>query len=354
MTLEEKYTLLKDNPYFDYFSIKKEYECQGLTREELLTIWKQEEEKLKPFMWRYENPFMKIRHFDEKYFNFYNLYDNIIIQEKIDGSNTHVNVSDINTFKAYGQNFELNEMNHLNGFWYYMRDNYRKIPNKYYGLDIYGEWLVPHYCDYPVDKYGEFYIFDVMENGKYWTQDRVELLAYECGFYYAPVLYKGSFKSWKHVMSFVGSTALGGDKGEGVVVKNQTKLNSNGPFYVKIVSPEYQEVMAKRDKVKMVNMDKILTLEELRNLTKSVVTLNRVRKILFKLVDNGEISVNWKSLDNSQFSKKLCSAVYRDILNEEPEVIKKVGKNFGNFCKEFTLEAVEDLRLNLDEKKDFT
>lgn len=345
MTLEEKYFLLKDNPYFDYFSIKKEYECKDLTKEELLTIWKAEEEKLKPFMNRYENPFMKIRHFDEKYFNFYGLDDYIVIQEKIDGSNTHVNVIDSENFIAFGQNFELNYMNHLNGFWYYMKDNFRKIPDKYYGLDIFGEWLFPHHCDYPANKYGEFYVFDVMENGKYWTQDRVELLAYECGFHYAPVLYQGNFKNWKHVMSFVGTTFLGGKQGEGVVVKNQSKLNSNGPFYVKIVSPEFQEVMAKRDKVKMVDMDKILTLEELRDLTKSVITINRVRKILYKLVDNGEISANWRKLDNIQFIKKLCSAVYRDVLNEEPHVIEKVGKYFGNFYKEFTIEAVEVLRV---------
>lgn len=337
--------MLQDNPYFDYFSVKKEYECRGLTREELLTIWKDEEENLKPFMWRYENPFMKIHHFDEKYFNFYNDFDYIVVQEKIDGSNTHVNVYDSNTFKAYGQNFELNYMNHLNGFWYYMNDNYKRIPSKYYGLDIFGEWLVPHYCDYPRDCYGEFYVFDVMENGQYWTQDRVELLAYECGFLYAPILYKGKFINWKHIMSLVGKTSLGGDRGEGVVVKNQTKLNTSGPFYVKLVSPEFQEVMAKRDKVKMIDMNKILTLEELRNLAKSVVTKNRVRKIMLKLMDEGIVSPNWKNLNTQHFQKKLISEVYRDVLKEEPDVVNYIGsKYFGTFNRELVLEAVNQLR----------
>jgi hypothetical protein len=41
-----------------------------------------------------------------------------------------------------------------------------------------------------------------------------------------PVFYVGPFISWGHVESFVGQTKMGGDRGEGVVVKNQTTLNT--------------------------------------------------------------------------------------------------------------------------------
>lgn len=334
------YNKLKNNKYFDYFEIKKQYEKKGQSREELLQGF----EELKPFIWKYENPFMHIRNFENKFFDMFSEGDKIVIQEKIDGSNTHIHVSD-NEFKSYSNSCILNEKNHLQGFWYWCKEHYTQIPDKYWGIDIYGEWLVPHHCKYPADKYGQFYVFDVMENGEYWPQERVELLARECGFEYAPVLFNGTFQSWKHIMSFVGQSKLGAKTGEGTVIKNQTTLNSSTKeFYVKIVDIEFQETNKSRQVIKTVNMDKVLEMEEELLLSKSIVTLPRVRKIILKLVDSHELPATWNELDDIDLLRSLKPYVFKDCVKEEKEITDKIGKKFGKYCNDLTLNAIQALK----------
>lgn len=340
------YEKLKDNKYFNYFEIKKKHDRDllNLSREELLEEYAKEKERLAPFMDRYENPFMSIHNFEDKFFYMFTRGDEIIVQEKIDGSNTHINVSD-DSFKCYGSNFILNKENHLQGFWYWCNDHHKQVPKKYWGIDIYGEWLVPHHCEYPAERYGDFYLFDVMENGEYWSQDKVELLAKECGFNYAPVLYRGDFKSWKHIMSLVGQTGLDGSKGEGVVIKNQTKLNSkNQQFYVKIVDVEFQETNKSRKVIKTVDMNKVLQMEEELMLSESIVTLPRVRKIILKLIDEQELPPDWDNLDDKFLIKTIKPYIYKDCLKEEKEVVDKIGNKFGKYCNDITLDLIKKLK----------
>lgn len=339
-----KYEELENNKYFEYFDMKLQKEREGLSREELMKIFEQEKKALQPFMHRYENPFMNIQSFEDKFFYMIEKGDDVVIQEKLDGSNTHLNVSD-GAFRCYGNNYILNEKNHLQGYWYWCKDHFEQVPEKYFGLDIYGEWLVPHHCEYPADKYGEFYVFDVMEDGQYWEQDKVEKLAAECKFEYAPVLFRGKFESWKHVMSFVGTTKMGGKKGEGVVVKNQSTLNSTREqFYVKIVDVEYQETNRSRKVIKTVNMDHIFKLEENLRMTESIVTLPRVRKIIFKLIDTKELPGNWKELNAADVIKVVKSYVIRDCMKEEKETVDKIGNAFGKFCNDSVLKIVKQLQ----------
>ncbi len=253
---EKMYEKLKDNVYFPYFDVKKKHDMKGLSREECMQIFAKMNEERKPFMHRYENPFMNIPSYADKFFGMFSEEDDIVVQEKIDGSNSHIHVTK-DGVTCYGNNYILNEKNHLQGFWYWCNDHFGQVPEQFYDLDIYGEWLVPHHCEYPAERYGEFYVFDVMEDGCYWTQDRVKQLAEICGFAYAPVFYEGKFQFWKHLMTFVGKTALGGKKGEGIVVKNQSRLNADTQqFYIKIVDVEFQETRHAHGKIKTVNVNR--------------------------------------------------------------------------------------------------
>jgi len=342
---EEYYNILKHNKYLKYFVAKRNHDLKNCSREELLKVYEKEKEELIGYMEKYENPFMHILHFEPKYFEYFKENDEILIQEKIDGSNTHFNLNEKGAI-CYGNNYILNKNNHLQGFWYWVQDNINKIPTKYYNLDVYGEWLVPHHCEYPSEAYGQFYVFDVMDNCKYWSQDKVESFAKEVGFKYAPILYKGPFVNWKHVMSFVGQTKLGGLKGEGIVIKNQTKLNrTDGCFYVKIVDVEFQETNNSRTHVKTINMDKVLELENEKILTDSIVTLSRIRKILFKLIDNNEIDSNWYKLDEGYALKIIKPMVYKDCIKEEKDTVAKIGRNFGKLFSQNTLNHIETLRI---------
>ena len=339
------YEKLSGNKYFDYFEVKAQHDREGLSRDELMKIFEQEKQELQPFMHRYENPFMNIQNFVDKFFYMFSKGDEIVIQEKIDGSNTHLNVSN-DSFKCFSNNFELNEKNHLQGFWYWCNDHFTQVPDKYFGLDIYGEWLTPHHCEYPAERYGEFYVFDVMEDGEYWSQDKVELLAKECNFAYAPIFYRGTFKSWHHVMSFVGKTMLGGDKGEGIVIKNQSTLNyTSKQFYVKIVDVEFQETNSSRQVIKTVNMERVLKMEEELMLSESIVTLPRIRKIVLKLIDAKELPLDWNVLDTKDLLRIIKPLVFKDCVKEEKEIVDKIGKMFGKYCNDITMNLIEQLKV---------
>ena len=341
------YEQLKDNKYIEYFQIKKRHDMREMTQEEIRECIQRENELMKPYMNRYENPFMHIHNFADKHIRMFTSEDEIVVQEKIDGSNAHFIVTE-DGFECCGNNFILNEMNHLDGFWYWCRDNVEKVNAKYQGVSIYGEWLTPHHCEYPVDKYGEFYVFDVMENDQYWMQDRVEQLAIDCDLKYAPVLYHGKFESWKHLMSFVGQTQMSGTKGEGVVVKNQTRLNSSMyEFYIKIVDVEFQETNKSRQTIKTVNLKKVFEMEEQLSLSKSIVTVPRVRKAIFKLVESNELPAIWSTINAGEVARVVKRYVYNDCVREEPEVVAKIGKSFGRHCGNLVLEVVEELQKEL-------
>lgn len=350
LTQPELFDLLKDTPYFQYFSLSNYYTVSNLTREELIEKNRKEQEEHAKDVILINNPYMNILNFESKYISSFAKGDHIIVQEKIDGANSHINVTG-NTFKAFSSKRELNEYYNNQGFYFWARDNYKKVPKEYYGYDLYGEWLAPHHNQYPKERYGDFYLFDVLEGanpdgtgGTYWTQDRVRQVAEECGFQYAPVLYEGQFSTWKDIMPYVGQTRLGGAKGEGIVVKNQTRLNSKShPFYVKIVDTEFQETNTSRRVVKTVDMDKVLELESKQLQAYNIVTLARVRKILLKLVDEKEIQSNWYKVDIKQYLNKVRSAVYYDCIKECKDIVDEIGKPFGKYNADIVAEHLKTL-----------
>lgn len=268
--------------------------------------------------------------------------DDIVIQEKVDGSNSHI-IANETGFESYSNNCILNENNHLKGFYFWCKEHYKQIPDKYFGLSIYGEWLTPHHCRYPVGAYGEFYVFDVMENGRYWEQSDVNKLAEECGFTYVPTFYVGKFQSWKHLMSFVGRTDLGGEKGEGIVVKNNSTLNSERTSYIKIVDVEFQETNVSRDVVKTVNMDEVLKVEHFHELIDGIITEARVRKIILKNVDSEILPVSWGSLSEDEIFNAIRSDVVQDCIKEEKEIVDMIGKRFGAFAMKRIKTVIKQL-----------
>ncbi len=346
MTLEKRYKALQGNPYFQYFSIKSEWENRNKSPEQLKEEFSRQKILHAENTKRYENPFMNIQSFEMKYFNQFNKGDHVVIQEKIDGSNSHI-VKQQASFTAFSNHLVLNEVQNLQGFYFWAKEHYRQIPSKYEGLCVYGEWLAPHHCEYPAERYGEFYVFDVMDsNGNYWLQKDVERLANVCGFQYAPVLYDGAFQNWQHVASLVGKTLLDGTKGEGVVVKNQTRLNQNSRiFYVKVVSEEFQETNKARQIVKTLPLSEICKQERAKEQADSIVTKARVRKMLLQCIDDGELSSNWKSLPENEVTKIVKRHVYKDCLKEEKEVVESVGKIFGKYCNDLTKQHLQGERL---------
>ena len=175
----------------------------------------------------------------------------------------------------------------------------------------------------------------------------MESIVSQLGLNYVPVLYKGKFLSWDHVKSFVGQTALGGTQGEGIVVKNMTRLNdseTNFPFCLKIVGEAFKETKAVKGLVKKLDVEEAERKEKLRVALDSVVTEARVRKLVHKMVDKGIIPENWGKSNLDTISKNIGYVVYEDCLKEEPEIVELVGNEvFRKMCTVPAMIIVESL-----------
>ena len=127
---------------------------------------------------------------------------------------------------------------------------------------------------------------------------------------------------------------MGGEYGEGIVIKNMTRLNDpdeNFQFYVKNVGEAFKEKKAIGGwGMKMLDHKHEKSVEQ--ELTESVVTTARVRKLILKMVDEQELPINWKELDQKTIMTKLSNAVYYDCVKEEPDTVEQVGKEFGKYA----------------------
>lgn len=278
--------------------------------------------------------FMDIERIKENNVNGFEKGDYIVIQEKLDGSNAAIRYDpETDTIVAQSRKNILGLENNLRGFWEWTQTLDKELVKSVLGdkLIAFCEWLVPHSVKYPSEKYNHAYFYDVYntETGKYLPQNGVKEIISKLGLTYVPVFYEGEFISWEHCMSFVGKTEFGGEYGEGIVVKNQTKLNdtnNRSPYYIKIVGEKFAET--KGYKVKTVDPDKLRTMEENKALAETIVTEARVTKLLNKLVDESILPEDWGAKEMSIVAKNLTKAVYEDCIKEESDIVNKIS-DFG-------------------------
>ena len=276
--------------------------------------------------------------------------DVIQITTKIDGANASV-CYDTETKKlaAFSRNHLLTEKNTLRGFREYVKslnaDTFADTPQ----FIIFGEWLVNHTVVYEKDAYHSWYVYDIYDTDhqKWMPQDFVRQFAKAHGLEYVNELYRGPFESWDHVRSFLNHHWKSLGKEEGVVVKNQTRLNENGrcPYYLKIVNEEYSEVkMDPASKRKAPEKTGAAAVAE--KATEQIVTEARVRKILLKLIDEGVLPEIIESTHMKTVAANLPKRVYLDCLKEEPDAVEKIGNKFGKYCGGMAMQIAMRMIMN--------
>lgn len=276
--------------------------------------------------------------------------DIIVVQEKIDGANFSIRYdAEENCIRAYSRKKELDFKNNLRGAWNWSQTLDIELIKRVLGnnLILFAEWLVSHTVKYPDDRYNHAYCYDVydVDAKAYLTQDKVEGIIKKLGLTYVPVFYVGEFISWEHIRGFVGKTELGGEYGEGVVVKNQTKLNNPNtrlPFYTKIVCDAFCETKA-HSHSKPMDAEKMAKREQLQALVDSIVTEARVRKLVHKFVDDGILREDWDAHDMGTIAKNMGKAVYYDCVKEEPETVNEIGEQFGKFAASTAMRHVKEI-----------
>lgn len=294
--------------------------------------------------------YIDIPRLKEMYASAFHTGDIIQITEKLDGSNASVQYDvDSNSICAYSRKLPLDFKNNLSGFYEFTQNMNVEFLKKYSDYRFFGEWNLKHLVKYPENKIKNFYCFDIYDtkNGKWMEQDFVKRVCNEGGISLVPEFYFGEFISWEHIMEFVGKTSFGLEHGEGVVVKNQSNLNnpnSKAPFVVKIVGEKYQEVSEHKER-KPVSPEELAKREYQMKLAESIVTKNRVEKILYKMVMDGELRQDWDEQDMKNIARAIPSKVYKDCQKEEPETVSQI-ENFGKMCSSVAMKYCREILNN--------
>ena len=303
--------------------------------------------------------YLDIERCKQKYAETFNVGEDIVIQEKIDGSNASIRYDEESgTLKAFSRRLELNADNTLNGFWDYVQtlnlDTFKEILGSRY--IVFGEWMgAKHAIKYPENVYGKFWMFDV------WDTQTEQYLPYEetRSFYdkliargneenkfnFVPVFYIGKFESWEKTSELVGRTEVGAEPtGEGIVIKRQNCLDSKSsrlPFYVKIVSEQFSEVH-KSKKQKAIDPEAIAKKEANLALAATIVTPQRVQKMIYKFIEDSLLPQDWDEHNLKDISKILPNAIYKDCVKEENETVQQV-EDFGKVAAKLSMSIVRDL-----------
>jgi hypothetical protein len=280
--------------------------------------------------------------------------DHIQITEKWDGSNASVQWDPYDKeLKCFSRTRELTFNNGLNGFWEYVQnlpEATKDIFKSYPHFVVFGEWGNKNKIVYNKDNYKKWYVYDIydLSREEWLEQPHVKAFAYIANLTYIHELYDGPFISWEHCKSFMNSPAYG-DRQEGIVVKNQDKINNPDnrlPFYLKIVNEDFKETM----KVKEVDPALAAARSEARALAATIVTKNRVEKMLYKLRDEQLIPEKLAPEDMGKVAKVMPKRIYEDCIKEEPETVNKVnefeGTNFGKVCGSLTMELARQIICN--------
>lgn len=294
-----------------------------------------------------QKKYMDIERLKDKYVEGFQKGDYIIVQEKIDGANFSIRYDEeTDTIKSFSRKKTLDLGNNLRGAWEWSQKLNKDLVKEVLGtnLVLFGEWLVAHTIVYLDNKYQNAYFYDVYntETQKYLEQDKVEDIVNQLGLIYVPVFYKGEFESWEHLKQFVGRTDLGGESGEGIVVKNMTRLNDPNtrlPFYTKIVADKFAE----KKSVKKFDETKLERRAKLQAIVESVVTEGRVTKLVHKMVDEGIIPEDWDEHDMATIAKNIGREVYYDCVKEELETVEQVGELFGKLASGTAMKIVRGM-----------
>ena len=278
--------------------------------------------------------YIDIEAYNQKMFEGFRSGNLIYIEEKIDGANASFQYNlETGTIEAFSRKTKLDEKNTLRGFYEWTNTLNKKAFTEVGNLRFFGEWLIKHTVPYPQSAYQNFYLFDIYDtNKKKWLpQPMVQFFSNALGLKMVPILYVGPFISIAECAKYVGLTELGGEYGEGIVIKNMDTLNSGNrlPSYAKIVGEKFAERHTCH--VKAVDPEKFKQQEEQRKIVQSVVTEARVRKLLWKLVDEGILVEDWDAKDMGTIAKNLGKALYADCVKEANEVVESV-ENFGKLA----------------------
>jgi len=272
--------------------------------------------------------------------------DYIEVTEKLDGANSSFKLNEENNVDGFSRRTPVDETNTLRGYYNWIKENIKpELLNPKYRY--FGEWLCSHTIQYKPEYYQKFYLFSIYDDElqEYLSNKIMESEALRLGLNTVPVLYKGQYISFEHLMGYVGKSDMAVNYGEGIVVKNVKYKDRNGEQrFVKLVHEDFTEVQ-KQNPPKDPNRPATPE-QEFANMC---VTKARVDKMLHKLVDEGILESTFGIEDMRLILSNLGNRIYEDILKEESDSLpegyeiqvlrKAIGSKIPQIVKEIIIKA---------------
>ena len=281
--------------------------------------------------------------------NGFEVGDHIVIQIKFDGANASFRYNnETGKLAAFSRKQPLTYNNTLSGFWNYVETLDAERFKDYPDYVFFGEWAVKNKIIYKPEFRKIWLMYDVydVENQCYLPQTEVKALADKFGFTYIHTLYDGEFISWEHCRSFMNEVIYSESIEEGIVVKNQSKLNdpnSRTPFVLKIVNDKFAEVM--KTHVKEIDPEKEAEKAKASEIVESIVTRSRVEKEIYKMRDEGILPEKIEPKDMKIVAQNLPKRIYDDCVKEEKESVMTVGEYFGKMCGSTVMKHAKSIIL---------
>lgn len=274
--------------------------------------------------------------------------DIIQITEKADGANFSITYDAENDcLAAFSRKQQLSYDKTLSGAWNYAMTLDTTGFKNHPSWVVFGEWSVKNKIKYDDRFKNKWLVYDIYDTSieQWLPQGLVRVWCEKYGFEYIHELYYGKFISWDHCRKFMSMPGYG-DTQEGIVVKNQTKLNnpdSKLPFYLKIVNEDFKESMKTRENV--IDPAEESAKSEAQKIVESVVTKNRIEKELFKMRDEGILPDKIDPSDMKLVAQNLPKRIYDDCVKEEKELVLAAGEYFGKMCGSWTMKLARDIIL---------
>lgn len=279
--------------------------------------------------------------------------DKIQISEKVDGSNASFRYDiETGTLIAFSRKQTLSISNTLNGFYNYIQSLKASEFSDYPNWCVFGEWLIKHTIPYREECYKHWYVYDIydVEKEEYLPQSEVMKFCDKHHLTYVNVLYEGDFISWEHCKTFCGKSAYTetGDDGEGVVVKNQTNMNSHHsrvPFVLKIINDKFSEIKKDNHIRKIEDPQKLQAKTQSQEIVDKIITKNRIEKEIHKMIDEQILPEKVSPQDMNIVARSLPKRIYDDCMKEEREYVMACGKYFGKLCGSQTMKYAKEIIL---------
>jgi hypothetical protein len=297
--------------------------------------------------------YLDIPRFKSTYADNIEASERVFVTEKIDGTNGSFRWDhDAQKFHSFSRNQELTKDNSSRGFFQYV--NSLNLPpdaiiaSKNYR--VYGEWTVRHKIAYR--EYQVFYVFDILdEDHQCWLYPEevdecvAQLNTMNPGLYQVPTLYDGDWGGFKENMrEYVGKSDLSfeKDKGEGWVLRRVDFRTISGsydilprdPHTFKMVRDDFAEV---KERTIDPNREKELTLSS------EILTLPRIEKQIFKLIDAGQIPEDWDETHMNVIARYVPKMTMEDCIKEEPDTVTAIGDKFAKYCGSIVMREVRKL-----------